>query len=66
MQDYSLEELGALSAETLKQMFIDERIQERARKEAELKAEEAAKNEAVERRKAYIKRMQDSGRIPRD
>lgn len=56
-----MEELCAMSAEALKQMLIDERIQERARKEAE----EAAKREALERRKAYIERLRDSGRIPR-
>ena len=54
-----------MSAEALKQMLIDERIQERARKEAESNAEEAAKREALERRKAYMERLRDSGRIPR-
>ena len=65
LQELTLDELRAMSAEALKQMLIDERIQERARKEAESNAEEAAKREALERRKAYIERLRDSGRIPR-
>lgn len=66
LSDYSLEDLNALSAESLKQMLIDERVQERARKEEERKAEEAAKNEAMQRRTAFVLRMQNSGRLPKN